>query len=79
MSKHRNIIQKCLLLSTPNLTVESSIRRNIIGRGAEGLFTAIRRIFGPQKFLAIRYIGIYRENEVLFANPRIKIHDYRSL
>ncbi len=50
MSKRRNIIRKCLLTRV-QLKVQFA---EILS--AEGLLTAIRRIFGPQKFVAIRYV-----------------------
>ena len=65
MSKRRNIILKCLL-TTPTLTVEVQFAEIL---SVEDLFTAIRRIFGPQKFLAIRY-SAKPETTLTINNPR---------
>ncbi len=56
MSKHRNIIRKCLL-TTPNVTV--------------GPFTAIRRIFGPQTFLATVIMIIHHTKHTFFSPSKL--------
>ncbi len=42
-----------LILTTPNVQLKVQFAEIL---SAEGLLTAIRRIFGLQKFLAIRYL-----------------------
>ncbi len=52
-----------------NLTIESLIRRNIIRRR---FFTAIRRIFGLQKFLAIYGMCLTQHFISTFIRPRFE-------
>ncbi len=47
------------MLTTPNVQLKVQFAEKL---SAEGLLTAICRIFGPQKFLAIRYKSHVKES-----------------